>query len=180
LAPVLLVCASCASDAIAPGDPTVLTNELQAYHLGPGDQLRIVVYGETSLSGQFAVNAGGAVSFPLVGEVPAQGKTTVEFAAALEAALRQGYVRDPNVTVDVTQYRPYFILGEIGSPGTYAFSAGLSVLNAVATAGGFSYRADVHRVYIKHAEEAGEHEYPLTGTTPIQPGDTVRIPERRF
>lgn len=150
------------------------------YRLGPGDQLRISVFGEANLSGDFLVSPNGSISYPLVGEVPAQGQTVNEFAASLANVLRNGYVRQPNVTVEVASYRPFFILGEVGAPGTYPYAAGLTVMNAVATAGGFTYRADTRRVYIKHPDEAGERAYPLTSTTPIQPGDTVRIPERRF
>lgn len=176
----LLLCAACASGAIAQGDPDAPEVTLQEYRLGPGDQLRISVFGEPNLSGQFLVSPSGMVSYPLVGEVPAQGKTVAEFGAALADVLRNGYVRQPNITVEVASYRPFFILGEVGAPGTYPFAAGLTVLNAVATAGGFSYRADTGRVFIKHPDEPGEREYRLTSTTPIQPGDTVRIPERRF
>jgi polysaccharide export outer membrane protein len=153
---------------------------LQEYRLGPGDQLRISVFGEPNLSGEFLVSPSGSISYPLVGEVPAQGKTVNEFSAALADVLRNGYVRQPNISVEVASYRPFFILGEVGAPGTYPYAAGLTVMNAVATAGGFTYRADLRRVYIKHAEEAGERLYELTSTTPIMPGDTVRIPERRF
>lgn len=153
---------------------------LREYRLGPGDQLRISVFGEAALSGDFLVGPNGSISYPLVGEVPAQGKTVNEFGAALADVLRNGYVRQPNVAVEVASYRPFFILGEVGSPGTYPYAAGLTVMNAVATAGGFTYRADTSRVFIKHPEETAERVYRLTSTTPIQPGDTVRIPERRF
>jgi polysaccharide export outer membrane protein len=164
---------------MAAGDPQDEV-QVQEYRLGPGDQLRIVVFGEESLSGQFLVGPTGSVSYPLVGEVSATGKTVNEFAVALADVLRGGYVRQPNVTVEVASYRPFFILGEVGAPGTYPYAAGLTVMNAVATAGGFTYRADTGRVYIKHPNEMAERLYRLTSTTPIQPGDTVRIPERRF
>jgi polysaccharide export outer membrane protein len=176
---LLLVCAACVGGPMAAGDPQDEV-QVQEYRLGPGDQLRIVVFGEESLSGQFLVNPSGSIAYPLVGDVPASGKTVNEFSAALAEVLRGGYVRQPNVTVEVAVYRPYFIMGEVGGPGTYPYTPGLTVMNAVATAGGFSYRADTGRVYIKHAEEIAERLYRLTSTTPIQPGDTVRIPERRF
>jgi polysaccharide export outer membrane protein len=176
---LLFFCAACTTGAIAAGDPEeeVVVRE---YRLGPGDQLRIVVFGEENLTGEFLVSPSGSISYPLVGEVPAQGRTVNEFAAQLAEVLRGGYVRQPNISVEVASYRPFFILGEVGSPGTYPYAAGLTVMNAVATAGGFTYRADIRRVYIKHPEESAERLYRLTSTTPIQPGDTVRIPERRF
>ena len=177
---LLVLCAACASGAIATGEPGAVQNAVQEYRLGPGDQLRISVFGEPTLTGAFLVSPSGSISYPLVGEVPAAGKTVAEFAGALADVLRNGYVRQPDITVEVASYRPFFILGEVGAPGTYPYAAGLTVLNAVATAGGFTYRADTRRVFIKHPEEAGEREYRLTSTTPIMPGDTVRIPERRF
>jgi polysaccharide export outer membrane protein len=90
------------------------------------------------------------------------------------------YIRNPNVSVEVLTYRPFFILGEVQRPGTYPYSANLVVMNAVATAGGFTYRANRSRVFIKHAGATDELEYRLDSTTPVLPGDTVRIGERLF
>jgi len=150
------------------------------YRMGPGDQLRISVFGEAELTGQFVVGSQGTVSYPLIGDVRAAGLTIGEFSQALSEALRNGYVRQATVTVEVTNYRPFYILGEVSNPGTFPYSADLTVMNAVATAGGFTYRADEGRVFIKHANEQDEHAYRLNSATPVQPGDTVRIPERRF
>jgi polysaccharide export outer membrane protein len=150
------------------------------YRLGPGDQLRISVFGEEELSGQFVVSSQGTISYPLIGETAAAGLSISEFTQSLVDTLRNGYVRQPSVSVEVTNYRPFYILGEVSNPGTYPYSAGLTVMNAVATAGGFTYRADDGPLYIKHAREEDERAYRLNSTTPVQPGDTVRIPERRF
>ncbi|MGH6949477.1 MAG: polysaccharide biosynthesis/export family protein [Vitreimonas sp.] len=150
------------------------------YRLGPGDRLRIAVFGETELTGEFVVNSLGAISYPLVGSVPAQGKTIPEFTDSLGALLRDGYVRQPLITVEVLNYRPYYILGEVTSPGTYAYIGGLTVMNAVATAGGFTYRANTRQVFIRHAGADNEAPVVLTSDTLVQPGDTIRIPERRF
>lgn len=150
------------------------------YSMGPGDELRIVVFGQSQLTGQFVVGANGAVDYPLIGDVVAAGLTVDQFSEALGEALRQGYVRNPNINVEVTKYRPFYILGEVGEPGTYPFSAGLTVMRAVATAGGFTYRANSRVVYIQHSDEVNEREYRLTSMTLVEPGDTVRIPERRF
>jgi polysaccharide export outer membrane protein len=149
------------------------------YRLGPGDQLRITVFNEAELTGQFIVGSQGAISYPLVGEVRAAGLTVPEFSENLRQALLQ-YIRQPNVSVEVTNYRPFFILGEVQRPGTYPYSASLTVLNAVATAGGFTYRANRGRVFIRHDNEQEERSYPLTIATPVLPGDTVRIGERLF
>ncbi len=153
--------------------------QVEDYRLGPGDRMRISVYGEPDLTGEFVVGTNGMVAYPLIGDHPAQGKTLGQLQETLGTALRR-YVLQPNISVEVLNYRPFFILGEVDNPGTYPYSAGLNVMNAVATAGGFSYRADTRRVFIKHADEIAEREYALTSTTPVLPGDTVRIPERRF
>lgn len=149
------------------------------YQLGPGDQLRITVFGEADLTGAYVVGSQGSIAYPLVGEVRAAGLTLPQFSASLQHAL-ETYVRQPNVSVEVANYRPFFILGEVQRPGTYPYSANLTVLNAVATAGGFTYRANEGRVFIRHANEQEEHSYPVTIATPILPGDTVRITERFF
>jgi polysaccharide biosynthesis/export protein len=150
------------------------------YRLGAGDQLRVIVFGETELTGQYIVSAQGKVSFPLVGEVDAAGKTSAELTAAIVELLQKGYIRRPNVAVEVLNYRPFYILGEVENPGTYPYSANLTVLNAVATAGGYKYRADKSRVFIRRADQTGEERVRLTPSTLVQPGDTLRIPERRF
>jgi len=149
------------------------------YRLGPGDQLRITVFNEPDLTGQYEVGSQGVIAYPLVGEVHATGLTLPEFTTSLQTALAQ-YIRQPNVSVEVANYRPFFILGEVQRPGTYPYSASLTVLNAVATAGGFTYRANRGRVFVRHATESDEREYPLTIATPVLPGDTVRIGERFF
>jgi polysaccharide export outer membrane protein len=149
------------------------------YQLGPGDQLRITVFNEAELTGQYVVGSQGSIAYPLVGEVPAAGLTVPQFTESLQQALSQ-YIRQPNVSVEVANYRPFFILGEVQRPGTYPYSAGLTVPNAVATAGGFTYRANRGRVFIRHANESEERSYPLTIATPVLPGDTVRIGERLF
>ena len=149
------------------------------YRLGAGDQIRVTVFNEPDLTGPFVVGSQGTISYPLVGAIRASGLTLEEFASALQQALAV-YVRQPNVSVEVTNYRPFFILGEVQRPGTYPYSANLTVPNAVATAGGFTYRANRGRVFIRHANENVERSYPLTVSTPVLPGDTVRIGERLF
>ena len=110
----------------------------------------------------------------------AQGQTIPEFQRAIETELQKGYLKDPRVSVEVLNYRPFYILGEVENPGEYPYTNGLSVLNAVATAGGFTYRANNRRVFIKRADDDAEREYPLTPMTPVAPGDTIRIKERFF
>lgn len=150
------------------------------YRLGPGDKLHITTYGEPTLSGDFFVGGAGTVSFPLIGDVAAQSMTVADFRSKVETGLRDGYIKDPRVTVEVMTYRPYYVLGEVGRPGEYPYINELTVMNAVATASGFSYRANKKKVFIRHAGETAEREYPLTSTTVVAPGDTIRITERYF
>lgn len=167
---------ACATPASAQPEHTGAAAE---YRLGPGDQLRITVFNEQDLSGQYQVGSQGMISYPLIGDVHAAGLTIPEFTVALQTALQE-YIRAPNVSVEVANYRPFFILGEVQRPGTYPYSANLTVYNAVATAGGFTYRANRGRVFIRHANEAEERAYRIDSTTPVLPGDTVRIGERLF
>lgn len=169
---VLGACATVADAPTTIGQPT-------EYRLGPGDQLRVTVFNEAELTGQYLVGSQGTIAYPLVGAIEAAGLTVGEFTLRLQEALSE-YIRQPNVSVEVANYRPFFILGEVQRPGTYPYSANLTVLNAVATAGGFTYRANRSRVYIRHANETQERVYDLTIATPVLPGDTIRIGERLF
>ncbi len=148
------------------------------YRLGVGDELSVVVFGETNLSGDYIVNGQGVVSFPLVGEVEARGRTLREFSDSLVAVLSRDFLNNPSVSIDVLNYRPYFILGEVNAPGEYPYREGLSVVNAVAIAEGFTYRANQCRVFVQRSGVAEEIEFALTAKTPVQPGDTIRFVER--
>jgi protein involved in polysaccharide export with SLBB domain len=150
------------------------------YRLGPGDKLRITVFGEDGLTGEFFVAGNGRISFPLIGEVPAGGKTVQAVQDEITAALRDGYLKDPKVSAEVLIFRPYYILGEVTKPGEYPYRDGITVMNAVATAGGFTYRANTKYVYLKKSNEDIEHKVRLTDDLKIEPGETARIIERYF
>ena len=150
------------------------------YRLGPGDKLRVAVFGVDTLGGDFEVPGGGVITLPLIGATQAAGLTTLQLQSRIEASLRDGYVKDPHVSVQVMNYRPFFILGEVNKPGEYAYTDRLTVMSAVAEAGGFTYRARTkifrrHRIGIK-----GEPIETLTADSVVQPGDTIRIQERSF
>jgi polysaccharide export outer membrane protein len=147
-----------------------------AYRLGPGDKLRITVFGAEDLSGDFSVNDSGTVDAPLVGAVKAAGLTTEEFGRALERRLADGYMKNPKVAVQAQTYRPVYIFGEVTRPGEYPYSAGMTVLNAVALGGGYSYRANQNYVVVTR----NNHDYKASGTSRLAAGDIVRVPERYF
>lgn len=166
-----------------PSSPAAVRSgaDMADYKLGSDDKIRIIVFGEESLTGEFLVPGGvGQIAFPLIGDVQAGGLTVSQLQNEIEAKLRDGYLKDPHVSIEVLTYRPFYILGEVTKPGEYPYSNGLTVLNAVATANGFTYRADTHRIYIKRAGESKETEYKLESDTPVAPGDTIRVRERFF
>jgi protein involved in polysaccharide export with SLBB domain len=158
----------------------VTASEEPDYVLGSGDKVRVTVYGEESLSGEFQVGSSGQVALPLIGEVKGAGLNIKQFQEAVQKTLSDGYLKDPRVSVEVLTFRPFYILGEVTKPGTYPYTSGLTVLNAVATAGGFTYRAEKRQVFVKHKNESSESKLPLDPATPVAPGDTIRIGERFF
>ena len=151
-----------------------------AYRLDAGDKLRVVVYGQEGLTNTYAIDAGGSITMPLIGSVPARGKTPAGLAAAITARLRNGFIREPSVAVEIEAYRPFFILGEVAAPGQYPYVPNMTVESAVAIAGGFSPRALRDRVTITHNDPAGSMRTIVPLGTAISPGDTVLVGERWF
>jgi polysaccharide export outer membrane protein len=158
---------------------SVVVND-DSYRLGAGDKMKITVYGEQDLSGEFLVSANGRVQFPLVGEVQAADLTAQEFGKALTAELGAKYLRDPKISIEIQNYRPFYIIGEVNKPGEYPYESGLSLHGAVALAGGYTYRANDSDVYIRRVGKDAETSMRVTGQIKIYPGDVVRIPERFF
>jgi len=151
-----------------------------AYRLDAGDRLRIVVYGQEGLTNTYLVDAGGHITMPLIGSVPARGKTPAELAAAVAARLRNGYIREPYVAAEIEAYRPFFILGEVAAPGQYPFVPNMTVESAVAIAGGFSPRARRDQVTVTHTDARGTVRLVVPTTTLLSPGDTIAVGERWF
>jgi protein involved in polysaccharide export with SLBB domain len=164
----------------AVAEAAVTPANLDDYRLGAADKVRVLVYNEPNLSGEFAVNSGGVLALPLIGDVLAVNRTTTEIRTEIEKRLSDGYLRSPQVSIDVLVFRPFYILGEVNKPGDYPYSAGLTVLKAVATANGFTYRADQKHVFLKHPGDVTERKYSVSTDLPLQPGDTIRIAERYF
>ena len=181
LAAVSFILAACAT-APAPAGPNTVTtaSSPKVYQLGTGDQIRISVFGQQDLSGEFVVDGTGSIAMPLIGTIQAQGKSTSELEQTIYDRLIDGYVRDPQVSAEVINYRPFYILGEVANPGEYPYTNNLTVLNAVASAGGFTYRANKRVVFIKSVDANQEVSVTLDSTATVQPGDTIRIGERIF
>jgi polysaccharide export outer membrane protein len=150
------------------------------YRLASGDRLRVIVFGQENLTNSFNVDGAGNVSMPLIGSVHAQGLTTAEFAGALQARLRAGYLRDPRVSAEVEAFRPFFVLGEVGASGQYPFVNGMTAQTAVAIAGGFSPRGDQSGVDVTRVIDGRTTTASVPLTFPLRPGDTVTVRERFF
>jgi polysaccharide export outer membrane protein len=142
-----------------------------SYRLDAGDKLRVVVYGQEGLTNTYAIDAGGSITMPLIGAVPARGRTPATLASEITAKLRNGYIREPSVAVEIESYRPFFILGEVAAPGQYPYVPNMSVESAVAIAGGFS---------LTHSDGAGSYRYVVPLGTALGPGDTILVGERWF
>lgn len=173
-----LVAPATATKAIAPPNRD---SEIE-YRLAPGDKLRVIVFGEETLTGEYVITSGGNLSFPLIGNLKATDKTVEQLQAAVATALNDGYVNNARVSIQVLSFRPFYILGEVNRPGEYPVSTGLTLQQAVASAGGYTYRANTRRVYLKRADANEESRLDLRHgpLVIVHAGDTIRIAERHF
>ena len=150
------------------------------YHLGPGDIVRVTVYGHADLSGEFEVSPTGGIPIPLVGQVPAEGRTAEELQTAITDTLKPDYLKNPQVGVEVLNYRPFYIIGEVKTPGSYPYVSGMRVVNAVAMAGGYTYRADKDDIVITRAGDPGGNDASAGPDSRVLPGDVIEVGERFF
>jgi polysaccharide export outer membrane protein len=172
----LSLLSGCAPRYTARFDPT----PNMAYTLASGDRLRIIVFGQDSLSNSYAVDGSGHVSMPLIGTVQAEGQTTVGLQHVIEAKLRDGFLREPRVSVEVEAYRPFFILGEVTTPGQYPYVSGMTIQTAVAIAGGYTPRAYKEEADLTRNVDGQTVTGHVPIVQPVHPGDTVVIRERFF
>ena len=160
--------------------PVAATFEDGPYTLDSGDKLRIVVFGQDTLSNNYTVDAQGVVTLPLVGAVEARGLTTAQLGHAIAGRLKSGYVRDPSVAVEIETYRPFFVLGEVTYPGQYPYVPNMTVEKAIAIAGGFTPRATRDKVTITRKVQGAPSRLVLPLRYPLRPGDTIEVSERWF
>ncbi len=166
-------------EAAASAAPNPL-GAVQEYVLGIGDRVKLTVYGEADLSGEYEVGSTGIIALPLIGSVDAAGRPLRQFEEAVRSKLAQGYLRDPRVSAQVVNYRPFFILGEVAKPGSYPYVNGMTVINAIAMAGGYTYRADKGDIQIKRASDTASGEVRVREEEIVMPGDVLRVPQRFF
>lgn len=175
--------AACAGGPSMPGAmaPSTIEDPSENYVLEPGNRIRVTVFDESNLSGDFMIDPSGTLAMPLVGSVPASGVTTAVLTERIKDLLvRNAYLRDPRVSVEIQSFRPFYVLGEVREPGEFEYSTGMTVLSAMARAGGYDYRAREGEVVLVRTIGDQQMEYKATERTPILPGDIVRVLERYF
>ncbi len=169
---LFLVALLCAASAAVAGETT--------YTLGAGDRLKVTVFGEPDLSSESEVDGRGIISLPLIGQTQVGGHSLHEAEVLVMKQLTGRYLINPRVSIEVMNYRPFFILGEVNKPGGYPFVNGMTALNAVALAGGFTYRARKDEMMIVRANDPAKKEALASPDSTVLPGDIIRVPERFF
>ena len=186
--PILVFCllASCAGETTlgvaskADQEALIRKASTTAPNIQAGDKIKVTVFGEDRLTGEYQVDPAGFVSLPLAGTVKAAGLSKQDMEKLLASKFSSEYLRDPKVTVDLSSFRPFYILGEVNKPGEYDYKGGLNVVSALAIAGGATYRASESTIDIQHVGDSGFKEYPISSNIPILPGDLIRVPMRYF
>jgi protein involved in polysaccharide export with SLBB domain len=154
--------------------------DVTEYRLGSGDKIRLTVLSDKDLSQEHEVDPSGNIAVSMIGVTKAAGLTVRELEETIKTKLRDGFIKDPKLNVDVLNYRPFYIIGEVNKPGEYPYKGGVNVVSVVAIAGGYTYRGNTNYVLIRRAGDNAEKSYQATPDILVQPGDVVRIPERYF
>jgi protein involved in polysaccharide export with SLBB domain len=150
------------------------------YKLGAGDKIRVTVFGQPDLSGDFEIDGQGGLSLPLIQRVNAIGLTIPQLEDAITNKLKPNYLKNPRVNIEVLNYRPFYILGEVQNPGSYAYVNGMTIVTAVAIAGGFTYRAKKDSFELTRAQDPEKTKKDVDATTPVLPGDVIEVRQRIF
>jgi polysaccharide biosynthesis/export protein VpsN len=170
-----------AGDVATPTNAAAAADTVAGYALGPGDRVRLTVFRHEDLSGEFDVDGEGFLALPLVGEIRGAGLNARQLESQIEDRLKEGgYLVNPQVSLEVLNYRPFYIIGEVNSPGSYQYVNGMTVINAVALAGGFSYRADQDDIIVTRGGSEGRRLEDVRLDTPVLPGDIIEVTERFF
>lgn len=178
-----LTLAACANRTIAPTSTSAATAAglgLAAYRLGPGDKLKIMVFGQPQESGTFEVDGLGYIAYPLLGRVEAKEKTVAQLTQYLQVELNKTFIVNPRVSIEVLNYRPFYIYGEVNRSGSYPYVSGLTVRRAVAIAGGFTRRAREDPVTLVREDQKGVMKYDAQLDAPVLPGDVIEVERRLF
>ncbi len=179
LVPVLWVCICVILCGLAQV-PHASAQSTNAYTLGSGDKVHVTVFGEKDLTGDYDVDDQGFVALPLIGQVHVGGMTMDQAQQVITSKYGANYLVNPRVSVGVINYRPFFILGEVKSPGSYPYVSGMTVLNAIALAGGYTPRGNPNDILVKHANDSSGNEQPIGENAPVLPGDIIRVRQKLF
>ncbi|HEY2068230.1 MAG TPA: polysaccharide biosynthesis/export family protein [Rhizomicrobium sp.] len=166
--------------ALVVASPAAAASGAANYKLGSGDKVRVIVYGEDDMGGTFEVDGNGTISLPLIGPVKAAGLSAPQLEAAITGDFAAGYLNDPRVSIEITTYRPFYVMGQVNRPGQYAYVNDMSVLNAVAMAGGYTDHAVESSICIRRNGEAEENCVDTDETIKVYPGDVLRVRESSF
>lgn len=180
---VLALCGTAAADdglRKSETETVVVTAPSLDYRLGAGDKIRVTVYNETDLSGEFQIDGTGFVRLPLVGQVKATGRTAHQLESDVGMALSDGYLKNPRVSIEVTTYRPFYIIGQVNRPGQYAYASNMSALDAIGMAGGFTEHAVESTVHVRHEGDDRTYDLKPDATAMIRPGDVVTVDQTLF
>lgn len=178
---LLLALSACSGTPTVGGPaPTTAAATLTDYNIAPGDILEVTVFGQSDLSGQFTVDAEGSISMPLINQVAAAGLSTRDLELRLVEKLQPDYLRNPDVSVKLLSYRPIYVLGEVQNSGSFAYQPNMSVLSAIAVAGGYTYRAARKKVFVVRANDSSGKQIKVSEQTVLRPGDTVIVGQRLF
>ena len=169
-----------AGGAVAQDAAAVPTTEPSQYVLSVGDEIDVIVFGEEDLSSEHKIDGSGVISLPLIGDVKATGRNLRELERVIADRYRGRFLINPRVTIEVLNFRPFYVLGEVKEPGSYEFHAGMRVMNAIALAGGFTYRADEDELFVIRAADPESRRERATAETLVMPGDTVKVGQRFF
>lgn len=176
---VTMALSACAAPSVSVPVAAVAPPTESSYRLGAGDKIRVSVFGEPNLTGEYQLDGGGTVTLPLIGRVKAAGLTSEDLKKSLERNYRE-YLKAPDVSVAILNYRPFYIVGEVNKPGNYPYVSGITVINAVAIAGGFTYRANTSNFYVQRKKENSSSQIVAEQTTEVRPGDVIVVRERYF
>ena len=179
----MFVLAACDSDStpIVPMAAAVGGSPGDSNKLGPNDRLRITVFGQPTLTGEYTLDGNGVLAFPLIGNVPANGVTTNQLEQAIAAKLKPDYMVNPNVSAEIVTRRPFYVIGEVQKPGNYPYVSDMTAVNAIAMAGGFTRRARKNDFYIRRLDKDGKVvRIEANAGTVLQAGDTLEVRERVF
>lgn len=168
------------AEAVSYSGPPPTRGPAGPYILGPGDKVHIRVYDDANLAGDYEVNSAGFISVPLVGQVKAAGLTTRQLEGTLVSRMKGKIANDPKINIEIAAYAPFYVYGEVKKAGVYPFQPGVTLADAIATAGGLTYRADENTVLVQRAGSPKAVIVPLDGSIKIYPGDNIRVAERWF